>query len=80
MQIRDVKRRDVESGVVRTGDTVLSDPVSGLLPAAMTIGHIVEIKPDRANPLLSILTVQSAVDAKDLRRVYVYSPGRSPDH
>ena len=74
MQIRDVKRGDVEAGVVQTGDTILSDPASGLLPAAMTIGHVTEITPDRANPLLSILSVRAAVDEKALRRVYVYDP------
>lgn len=74
MQIRDVKRGDVESGVVQVGDTILSDPASGLLPAAMTIGHVIEITPDRANPLLSILTVRAEVDEKALRRVYVYDP------
>lgn len=74
MQIRDVKRGDVESGVVQVGDTILSDPASGLLPAAMTIGHVTEITPDRANPLLSILTVRAAVEEKALRRVYVYDP------
>lgn len=74
MEIRDAGRRDVEAGEVQLGDTVLSGPGSGALPAAMTIGTITAIEPDRNNPLLSILTVQSAVSVTSLRRVYVFDP------
>lgn len=74
MQIRDVDRRLIAEQRIRVGDTVLSDPHSELLPAAMSIGTITVVQPDRDNPLLSILTVQSGVDARSLRRVYVFDP------
>ena len=41
----------------------------------MTIGRITRIDPDQENPLLSVLTVESAVDEAGLRRVYVFEPG-----
>jgi len=74
MQIRDAQRRDVDEGHLMVGDIVLSDPGSDVLPAAMTIGSITHIETDPKNPLLSILTVRSAVDPESLRRVYVYDP------
>jgi cell shape-determining protein MreC len=77
MEIRDVSRDDVDSGSVQVGDRVLADPAAGSAPAAMTIGTISDIRTDRHNPLLRILTVQSPVDA--LREVYVYDPGQDPE-
>ncbi|UCC32206.1 MAG: rod shape-determining protein MreC [Phycisphaerales bacterium] len=79
MEIRDVQRRDVDDGVVKIGDVVLSALVSGLLPVAMTVGEVVDIKPDRDNPLLAILTIKSSVDEDSLHRVYVYDPGSHSD-
>jgi cell shape-determining protein MreC len=72
MEIRDAQRRDVETGLIQVGDTVLSDPTSDMLPAAMTIGRITAIEPDRDNPLLSIVTVNSVIEERSLRRIYVY--------
>ena len=74
MEIREVDRRDIEAGRIRPGDSVLSDPMSNKLPAAMIIGRIASIDTDRKNPLLSILTVKSELDDRSLRRVYVYVP------
>lgn len=74
MEIRDVDRREVESGAIAVGDVVLSDAESPLLPASMTIGYVDAIKPDRENPLLSILSVRAAVDPSMLKRVYVFDP------
>lgn len=74
MEIRDAERRDVDAGVIQISDMVLSDPTSGILPAAMTVGTITAIDRDRKNPLLSILTVTGSVSPSDLRRVYVYDP------
>ena len=79
MEIRDVDRRDVQEKHIQVGDIVLSDPMSDMLPAAMTIGRITAIEPDRNNPLLSILTVHSEVDEASLRRVYVYDPDIGAD-
>lgn len=75
MEIRDVDRRDIQNETIRVDDIVLSDPVSGSLPAPMVIGRIAAIDPDRNNPLLGILTVESAVDHESLRRVYVFASG-----
>ncbi len=72
MEIRDAERRDVDAGLIRDGDIVMSGPAGLILPAAMTIGKITAVAPNRDNPLLSILTVKSAVDVASLRRVYVY--------
>jgi len=78
MEIRDVERRDVESGAVQVGDTVLSDPQSDVLPAAMTIGKITDAAADRDNPLFAILTIESAVPEDTLRRVFIYDPQSEP--
>jgi cell shape-determining protein MreC len=74
MEIHDAEKRDVDSGLVREGDVVLSDLTSGTLPVALTVGRITEVRPDRDNPLLSILTIESEVDPVSLRRVYIYDP------
>jgi cell shape-determining protein MreC len=74
MQIRDVEAKEVQGGIIRTGDMVLSDPQSDSLPAAMVIGRITHIESDRDNPLFAILTVEPAVAPDSLRRVYVYLP------
>jgi len=74
MEIRDVERKDVETGVVQVGDTVLSDPQSDVLPAAMTIGKITVASADRDNPLFAVLTIAAAVPEESLRRVYIYDP------
>lgn len=79
MDIRDAKRRDVDTGLIRIGDLVLSDPSSDILPAPMVIGRITDIEPDHDNPLLSILTVQSAIQDATLRNVYVYNPDSTPN-
>jgi len=76
MEIRDVERKDVETGVIQVGDTVLSDPQSDVLPAAMTIGKVSAASADRDNPLFAILTIAGAVPEGSLRRVYVYDPRR----
>lgn len=74
MEVRDVERKDVETGVIHVGDTVLSDPQSDVLPAAMTIGKITDASSDRDNPLFAVLTIASAVPEASLRRVYIYDP------
>jgi len=79
MEIRDVEAADVESGAVKVGDIVLSDPLSEMLPAAMTIGRVASITPDRDNPLFAILLIESAVSESSLQRVYVYDPGSGVD-
>jgi cell shape-determining protein MreC len=78
-EIRDIDRREVKAGRIRVGDYVLSDPMSEVLPAAMTIGRVTAIETDRKNPLLSILTVKSEVEGHSLRRVYVYVPESASD-
>lgn len=74
MEIRDVERKDVEKGVIQVGDTVLSDPQSDVLPAAMTIGKITAASADRDNPLFAVLAITAAVLEESLRRVYIYDP------
>jgi cell shape-determining protein MreC len=79
MEIGDVEQRDVEQGVVQVGDVVLAAPISGRLPGALTVGRVVNIRPDRDNPLLAILTVKSSVDEESLHRVYVYDPDNATE-
>lgn len=74
MEIRDVERKDVETGIVQVGDTILSDPQSDVLPAAMTIGKVTAASADRDNPLFAVLTITAAVPEESLRRVYIYDP------
>jgi cell shape-determining protein MreC len=74
MEIRDVEARSIESGAVRVGDVVLSDSTSVNLPAAMTIGKVARIAPDRDNPLFAHLAVEPVVAERDLNSVYVYDP------
>lgn len=75
MEIRDVPCRDVDAGSVQVADVILSDPTSGILPTAMTIGRVTNIRADRDQPLFSILTVESDIDESWLQRVYVFDPG-----
>jgi len=74
MVIRDVDRRLTDAGAIQVGDRVLSDSQSDVLPAALTIGRISEITPDRDNPLFAILEVRGAMPEEALRRVYIYDP------
>lgn len=74
MEIGDAEWKDIEEGRIEVGDLVLSDPASGMLPAAMTIGHIDAVRQDPRNPLLAILTVSPALDDSELRRVFVFDP------
>ena len=74
MEIRDVERKDVETGVIQVGDVVLSDPQSEVLPAAMTIGKITAASSDRDNPLFAVLTIAAAVPEESLRKVFIYDP------
>ncbi len=74
MEIRDVDRRNAQAGFIQVGDLVLSDSENPTLPAPMVIGRVVRIDPDRNNPLLCILTVESGVDLDAYRRVYVFAP------
>lgn len=74
MRIRDVPLGDVNAGHYAVGDTVLVDPDAGAAPAALTVGTVSAIEPDRENPLLTILEVRSPVDLDRLRRVYVFDP------
>lgn len=75
MQIRDVDRRDVDSGAVAAGDVVLCDSGFAGLPVPMVMGRITAVEGDLHNPLLAIATVEAAVRAGELRRVYVYDSG-----
>jgi rod shape-determining protein MreC len=74
MEIRDVDKREGDTGTIAVGDVVLSDPRNELLPAALTIGRVVEITLDRDNPLFAILAIQSMVPEASLDRVYIYDP------
>jgi cell shape-determining protein MreC len=74
MEIRDVEARSIESGAVRVGDVVFADSTNTNLPAAMTIGKVAGIKPDRDNPLFAHLAVEPVLAERDLNRVYVYDP------
>lgn len=74
MRVGDVAKEDVEKGLVAVGDLVLSDPMLSVLPAPMVVGKVAAVGVDRENPLLSILSITSAVDLTNLRKVYVYDP------
>ena len=74
MEIRDVDKRIVENGVIASGDIVLSDPRSELLPTALVIGTVSEITVDRDKPLFAVLNIESAGDVSSMDRLYVYDP------
>ena len=78
MEIRDVEARTVQAGAVEVGDLVLSDSTNEKLPAALTIGNIAAIIPDRDNPLFVHLKVKPVLEPADLDRVYVYDPQSEP--
>lgn len=78
MEIRDVEARTVQAAAVEIGDVVLSDPTNEMLPAALTIGNIAAIIPDRDNPLFVHLKVRPVLEPADLDRVYVYDPQSEP--
>ncbi len=74
MEIRDVEKRDIDAALIAVGNIVLSDPQSESLPAALTIGHVGEIRVDRDNPLFAILTIHGVLPEDALRQVYIYDP------
>lgn len=75
MEIRDVKKQDVDAGRLRIGDRVLADPASTGLPTALVVGRVAEVITDPRKPLFATLIVEPAVDPASLRRVYVFDPG-----
>lgn len=77
MEICDVDKRNVDDGTIGSGDLVLSDPRSELLPTALVIGIVVEITSDRDKPLFSVLSIESAADIGTMERVYVFDPDSS---
>ncbi len=74
MEIRDVEARMVQAAGVGVGDVVLSDSTNEMLPAALTIGNVSAIIPDRDNPLFVSLAVKPVLDSRELDRVYVFDP------
>lgn len=78
LEIRDVEARTVQAAAVEVGDVVLSDSTNEMLPAALTIGNIVAIIPDRNSPLFVHLSVRPVLDSGHLDRVYVYDPQSDP--
>jgi cell shape-determining protein MreC len=78
MEIRDVEARTVQAAAVEVGDVVLSDSTNEMLPAALTIGTITAIMPDRDNPLFVHLAVKPVLDLARLDRVFVYDPQPEP--
>jgi cell shape-determining protein MreC len=78
MEIRDVEARIAQAAAVEVGDLVLSDSTNEMLPAALTIGHVAAIIPDRDNPLFVHLAVKPVLNPAELDRVYVYDPQSEP--
>ena len=78
MEVRDVQARFVQAGTVEVGDVVLSDPTQEMLPAALIIGNVSAVIPDRDNPLFVHLAVKPVLDPADLDRVYVFDPNPEP--
>lgn len=76
MQVGGVERRlvDGEAPAIAVGDLVVSDPMNQSLPAALVVGTIEAIAPDRHNPLLAVVTVRAPLDGRSLDRVYVFDP------
>lgn len=75
MEVRDVKRQDVDAERIRVGDLVLSDPTSPVLPAALVLGTVTEVTTDPRAPLFATLRITAAVDPASLERVYVFDRG-----
>jgi cell shape-determining protein MreC len=71
IEVRDVDRRYIDDGQVRVGDVVLSPPDEPGLPAALMIGAITQIQPDRDNGLLRVLEVTPPIDLSAIRQVYI---------
>lgn len=78
MEIRDVKRQDVDEGRIAPGDLILSDPANDALPAALVIGEVDAVQLDPHKPLFAALAIKSAVNPADLERVYIYDPALNP--
>ena len=74
MEIRDVEARTVQAASVEVGDVVLSDSTQKMLPAALIIGNVSEIIPNRDNPLFVHLAVKPVLDPAEVEHVYVYDP------
>lgn len=74
LAIHDIDHRYIKSEAIRVGDVVLSSAHDERLPASMTIGKIVKIRPDQDNRLLYILEVEPPLAPDDIRKVYVVEP------
>lgn len=79
MELKDAEAVDVEAGLIRVGDLVLSDPEDELLPAAMMIGRVAAVDANREKPLFAVVSVTAAIAEKSLRRVFVFDPGWDTD-
>lgn len=74
MVIEGVKRSYINRDEIAVGDIVLTPDDEPDLPTSMCIGEIIEIEPDRKNPLLVTLHVIARIDEQALSRVYVFDP------
>lgn len=74
MEIRDVEARSIQAAAVEVGDVVLSDPSNESLPAALTIGTVSALIPDRDNPLFMHLDVRPVLLPSQLDRVFIFDP------
>jgi cell shape-determining protein MreC len=71
MRIPDIPRQEIESGHVKVGSTVVSDPRDGRFPVSMVIGTISELEHNSKKPLYYDAVVQHRYSPDDLRCVYI---------
>lgn len=71
MEIRDVDHAHIASEKIREGDIVVTSGQSEQLPFSVVVGRIKSIQPDDDNRVLSKLIVETQIDFRRLRGVFV---------
>ena len=74
LAIHDIDHRYIKSNAIQIGDVVLSSSQDQRLPASLTVGKIVKIRPDQDNRLLYVLEVEPPIAPDDIHKVYVVEP------
>lgn len=71
MKIRDIPRDYVDSGRIKVGDIVTSDPTDARLPMAMVVGKLEQLQRNKNKPVYYDAVVAPLYDPQNLSQVYI---------
>jgi rod shape-determining protein MreC len=63
------------NSAIRKGDRVVSSGLGGRFPKGILIGHIVEVRDQRRDPLFKEVFLESSVDFSRVEEVFVIRAG-----